>query len=210
MTVAPVRYGIEIRCVGHLLAQLCMAAREYDVNVRWINSDQIFAVRVTSLGRSVTLSGETRVVRYFGRYALSVDDGSGMVGIMIFETQAELDAALAYWQPALKLSHWRITAKLSTCAEMGAAAKTNGHVFRSNTQLSAEIHILRHEDYYTNPRDPWMGGYDAEETLVHELIHCAMTNFEPDGEEPETKLKWNLCEQFVEQMARSFVDMKRA
>lgn len=84
---------------------------------------------------------------------------------MIYQTQAELDEALAYWQDALRLRDWRLKAEISYRQDMlddeGVAACSP-----ALENKCAHIALIHPSNF---PDSPWP--QDHEQSLVHELLH---------------------------------------
>lgn len=127
---------------------------------------------------------------------------------MICKTQDELNDGLAKWVKILKLQDWSIVAELIPHWHPDAnGGATLGCVNRMRKKQSAVIKILQH-DHIGFPHDqsvPTDDAHDMERSLVHELIHCHMLLFEPEGDGAE----WDLCERFVETMASAIVELDR-
>lgn len=82
---------------------------------------------------------------------------------MIYETQEQLNAALAYWQKVLRLQDWIIIAKIERMANMGNKA---GWCHWKTETKKAVIELLDPIDVID-----WDFPLDHEHTLVHELLH---------------------------------------
>lgn len=120
---------------------------------------------------------------------------------MLTLTQEQLDKKLKVWQRRMRLQDWTIRVSLSPKWDKGSGT-TFGQCWPDRRNKQAEIKILRPEDY--DPDDNIVA-YDAEQTLVHELIHVQFTGTEPANKAPEAEL----YETAVEQMATALVNIFR-
>lgn len=98
---------------------------------------------------------------------------TGVVGhnaepIMQFTSQQQLDESLKEWQARLGLSDWIIKSKLCKVLDSIFA---NGNCFSNYIAKTAEISILKEPN--ENSGTNYMK-FCAEETLVHELLHCVI------------------------------------
>jgi len=116
-------------------------------------------------------------------------------------TEVELQHLLAYWQPRLRLADWAVTVQLVTTREIGDHT-INGTCDPLLQQKVARIQILRPEDHPDNSFLP----YDAERSLVHELLHCWAVPFEPENQQ---SLAYTSLEQMLNALARALVELKR-
>jgi hypothetical protein len=86
---------------------------------------------------------------------------------------AQLEAWLDKWQPRLKLSDWDIDIKYCDIGELkGDMARIE---WDDGNQI-AEISVLPEDQYQTNKG---MILYDAEVSIVHELVHLRLSDIEP-------------------------------
>lgn len=86
---------------------------------------------------------------------------------MIYETQEQLDEAVAYWQKVLRLQDWNIEAKIKRTNDM--RADTMGTVVPCWNWKSAYITLIDPLDF---EQDPIVHNENCHESiLVHELLH---------------------------------------
>lgn len=126
-------------------------------------------------------------------------------------TDAELQAALAFWQEALQLRDWSIRVGKRTVAE-GMSDTAGGYFWSNNTHRAAEIWI-RHEDDLPACDDPEKEpenrcclAVDHERTLVHELLHLHVTCWDVSRADSTEDL---LMEQMLNSVSRCLVWLKR-
>lgn len=120
---------------------------------------------------------------------------------MLTLTQRQLDKRLPVWQRRLRLQDWTIRATLSPRWSKGSGT-TFGQCWADYKNKQAEIKILRPEDY---DQELNIVAYDAEQTLIHELIHVQYA----EHEDTMTSKQGVKYEQAVEQMATALVNMFR-
>lgn len=118
---------------------------------------------------------------------------------MIYETQEELDAGLAKWQPRLYLQDWIIKSRLVEGDIIQGAAQCCVR-FRLK---ESDVQLRRVEDFPTGS----VFDNDMELDLVHELLHCI---FEPVAPNRETKPRlYDVWEQIIDQIAKAMVAIDR-
>lgn len=117
---------------------------------------------------------------------------------MIFETQEQLDAALARWQRILRLQDWDIRASLRP---RGIDDTQDGHCIVHWRLKSATIRIVNQNCEGSLPEWP----YDCEHILVHELLHIPTHPFAPDKE----TMNDDLFEQHIDSLAKVLVALER-
>ena len=83
---------------------------------------------------------------------------------MIYETQAQIDEALEYWQKVLRLQDWIVDVSIKRQSKM-FTEDSQGSVHIVIDRKEAHIQLLDPEDY------PNTWPQDHELTLVHELLH---------------------------------------
>lgn len=88
--------------------------------------------------------------------------------IMQYTSQQQLDESLKEWQARLGLSDWVIKVKLCKVLDSIFA---NGHCSSNYTSKTAFIEILKEPN--ENSGTDYIK-FCAEETLVHELLHCVI------------------------------------
>ena len=125
--------------------------------------------------------------------------------IIQFASQQQLDESLKEWQARLGLSDWVIKVNLCKVLDNPFA---NGHCFSNYIAKTAEINILKepNENSGTNYIK-----FCAEETLVHELLHCVIY-----GSTIINENKCSISEQYMdtrihaelESLARAFIMAK--
>lgn len=121
---------------------------------------------------------------------------------MFYKNDAELTAALKFWQSLLKLDAWQIKAQICRQQDMpGDAAQGNSTYVFSKRQ--AIISLLDPLDF---PRNT-LFGQDMEQTLVHELLHLSFAGFTPEDDD---SLEYALMEQTIDSLATLLVMLVRA
>ncbi len=118
---------------------------------------------------------------------------------MIFETQEQIDAALAYWQRILRLQDWDVKAKVKRRGD------SQGHIIIVHESKKAQIILLDPVDW--DPETDW--DQDHEKTLVHELVHLHVTPILRGLDRPDDGSRDILEEQAVDLIAEAFVRVKR-
>jgi hypothetical protein len=119
---------------------------------------------------------------------------------VIYGTQAELDAALAYWQDVLNLRDWKVKATVSPRREMEEAGR-DGECRVDEPARFARIWILHPEDRLADA----VFHQDHEEVLVHELLHIF---FNPLNEMDDERISVHI-EQSINAIAEGLVRLKR-
>lgn len=116
-------------------------------------------------------------------------------------TDADLQACLAYWQPRLRLADWHIVAEFARGADLDGNVGDTALWWESR---KAKIRIV--------PQNEWRSGRiphhpldDEEDTLVHELLHCAFSGFEEPPSTPEGKLQ----HQVINALAAALIEEHR-
>src|SRR5215469_18222449 len=95
-----------------------------------------------------------------------------MGGVMKPPTQKQLEAWLREWQKILRLQDWDCKVSLKRAADMHADSCEGCN--RYHTALkTASIHVRDPIDHESDAEWP----PDAEETIVHELIHLHFAPF---------------------------------
>lgn len=121
-------------------------------------------------------------------------------------TQQELEAALVYWQRVLRLQDWHITVKLVQRKGLEDDERCAESEWISHMK-AGRIRIL---DAVSYMGDNYVRPYDAEESLVHELVHG---HIEPIFKGMDHHPKGGEAipyEQAVEMLAQALVYLKRA
>jgi hypothetical protein len=115
-----------------------------------------------------------------------------------YSTQAELDAAVAYWQKILRLQDWEVKAKIVRQLD-----KCGDNTFKTASKKSL-IRLL-------NPIDAvdWDFPLDHEKTLVHELLHLHLFHEVLDKSFEVGTLNDTLSEQAVECLSLALVELNR-
>ena len=117
---------------------------------------------------------------------------------MIFENDKQLQGALKFWQKELRIQDWDITVEFVRSFNMGREA--HGHCHYVRPLKEAHIRIIDPKDVDEALLIP----FDAEQTLVHELLHISMFDDSENGSDKDI-----LMEQFVNSMAKTLVKIKR-
>lgn len=119
---------------------------------------------------------------------------------MIFETQDQLDAALAKWQKILRLQDWEIEAHLVPENRM-PSVDTYGNCFPRIDLAWAEVCINEVRSMCNGDTN------DHECVLVHELLHVAMVGFTRCIKKGSTE--YELWEGFTQKTAQTLVALDR-
>lgn len=100
-------------------------------------------------------------------------------------TNEELQGLLDYWQNELRLRDWDITARFVRVHEVRDTGQRGGIRWEA-TFRKASVRLIIPDDYDPSAIVP----YDAEQTLVRELLHLHTYRFSPDeiDEDEETAL----------------------
>ena len=114
-------------------------------------------------------------------------------------TQEQLGEALKFWQSALRLKDWDITAEIVRRHKMSNRTHF-GEVSWNLSRMSAKILISDEIDTGESDDIP----FDPEQTLVHELVHLHVAKIG----EVEGNPSW-VEEQVVDQIANAFVGLHR-
>lgn len=120
---------------------------------------------------------------------------------MIYTSQEELDAALAYWQKVLRLQDWTVSATINRSRDMGDTNR-GGEIRINDNRKGARIQLLDPVDYAPTCWEP----LDMEYFLVHELCHLHTTLIRPDDEETLASVEE---EQAVDALAWALVGLNR-
>jgi hypothetical protein len=114
--------------------------------------------------------------------------------------QDELNELLAMWQYLLRLQDWDIKAKFARVSTFDVG-QSEGEVNWVLSKRQAIVKILDPVDY---PEDAgWP--QDAEQTLVHELLHLHFAPFDAESGSPELTAQ----EQAIEAISKALVGIKR-
>ena len=119
---------------------------------------------------------------------------------MIFENDKQLKDAMKFWQKELRLQDWDITVEFVRLFDMGREA--HGHCHYVRPLKEAHIRIIDPKDVDGTLLIP----FDAEQTLVHELLHIPICMFDDSENGSDKDI---LMEQFVNSMAKTLVKIKR-
>lgn len=118
-----------------------------------------------------------------------------------FETNEQLQAALAEWQKILRLQDWNIYARIAREKDLfcpDSAAAINWVLAKKTATLQLLDPIDYGEDLAVDQ--------DHEVSLVHELLHLHYAPF--DNTENDT-LELYMLEQSIEAISRALVSLKR-
>lgn len=121
---------------------------------------------------------------------------------MIFDSQEQLDACLAYWQKVLRLQDWGVKARIVRRSALDD--ETNAHVSVTWNKKNAFIELLDPIDYSSTA---W--AQDHEKSLVHELLHIHITAVANERGAWEEGMDDMMEEQAIESLATSFVKLNR-
>lgn len=125
---------------------------------------------------------------------------------VIYKTQAELDAALAYWQKVLRLQDWDI--KIIFGRERDMCDPCLGEIITTPAKKMALIKILDPVDY-SNPHYE----QDHEPTLVHELLHIHFNSIMDEIRDVDKVLHDRLYtqeESAIESIAKGLISLSRS
>lgn len=111
----------------------------------------------------------------------------------------ELQKLVDYWQSVLRLNDWNIKAEFVDNKDM-MAPNAQGACGYSLKEKRAVIHVRTERDHNQQPFE-----YDAEQILVHELLHCHFAGIEPD----ENTLQEVVLEQGIDLIAEALVRLRR-
>lgn len=125
---------------------------------------------------------------------------------MIYATQEELDEAVAYWQPRMRLADWTLRVELVSAGQ-SKDLNVSGHCTFCDNKMSATIQIIKAEDLRDHLSDRNVAATNHELTLVHEMLHCHYGLIEPSRDD---ETKWALFERCIDQVAKVIVDLNRA
>lgn len=123
---------------------------------------------------------------------------------MIYNSQEELDEALALWQKRLRLQDWEVRARIVTRKQM--EGDSYGRCFVHWDTKQATIRIL-HPEFYEDEKelDEWgRAACNHERVLVHELLHIPFHPLMPS----EEGMLYSHIEQVIESLASSFVEVR--
>jgi hypothetical protein len=135
----------------------------------------------------------------FGSLSRTIENNKPMEE---FKTQEELNECLKWWKDKLFLNDWIIKAKLCAPDDFAVDGRMgeNSMVFENKESM---IRILE-KQYYPNDA---IAIYCAEQTLVHELLHCKY-NFLQNKGTYESIYVDVVEHQSLEQMAKSLIMAK--
>jgi len=119
---------------------------------------------------------------------------------MIYETQEQLNEALALWQKRLRLNDWQMSAEFSCPRDMNGC---RGDIATWGELAEAHIRITRQD---SNSNFDTGRPFDHEQILVHELIHGHFEGIAPSRED---SVRYMLWERGIEQMAKAITDAYR-
>lgn len=120
---------------------------------------------------------------------------------VIYESQEQLNTALAYWQDILRLRDWKLKAEIAREKKMSQLGR-QAEVSVDEQHKYARIWLMSPEDF---PEDVgWE--QDHEESLVHELLHVHLWVLEPDKEDPRGDIPE---EQAINSIVSGLIRLKR-
>ena len=116
-------------------------------------------------------------------------------------TQEELRARCRVWQERLRLQDWDIDVRLARVRDLDDLT-TAGDAETMVQKQCARIRVLDVQDPFNDPHCP----YDPETTLVHELLHVAFKESQPEcGDSPE----WHAHERAIHRVSQALVNAYR-
>lgn len=118
---------------------------------------------------------------------------------MVILAQGRIEDLLKEWQERLRLTDWNIT--VHDNESFYGMEECRGKVDYSEPSKEAVVHLLDERQFISNEFD-----YDKERTLVHELLHVKFCLLDESGNETQDRV----LHQLVEELAKAFVDAKRA
>jgi hypothetical protein len=109
------------------------------------------------------------------------------------------------WVERLGLQAWRIKLKTDVAEEDIPGENIAGHVKYDEELSAAVIYVISEKDY---PKDSILE-YDAERTLVHELLHIKFSLWDDSRYRDPDFMPDRYMHQLVDDMARALVCAKR-
>jgi hypothetical protein len=121
------------------------------------------------------------------------------------EWSQEPDQLLEYWQERLRLRDWRITVETKRHYDMPGCVIESGneaaHITFHHHNKTGEIKVTERTDI--DPETP--GIPSVEQSIVHELLHIHLTDWEP---EPSSTEYWRM-ECAINLIADALVSLRR-
>lgn len=118
---------------------------------------------------------------------------------MVILTQGRTEDLLREWQERLRLTDWNIA--LHDNETFWGMEECRGKVDYSEPSKEAIIHLLD-EDQFVSKEFV----YDKERSIIHELLHIKFCLLDESGNDTHDRL----LHQMIEELAKAFVDAKRA
>lgn len=117
----------------------------------------------------------------------------------------DLEALLVEWQKILRMQDWDFTIKIKRHYDM-PIKDTQGGCSWLLAKRRGVISILDPVDY-----DPAIvDEQDREITLVHEMLHPLLGQFESEASNDSDNLEWAAKEQTIDCIAKALVKLKRS
>ena len=113
----------------------------------------------------------------------------------------DLRAALTVWQKRLRLEDWRIVLRTDVRPQDMRVRDVTGETEWTESGKTAVIRIIGRK-YYGERITP----FDAEKTLVHELLHLKLCLLGESGND----LQDRYVHQLIDDLARALTDAQRA
>lgn len=126
--------------------------------------------------------------------------------ISVHLNQSQLEKLLEYWQPVLGIADWHIQVRIKRYYESPLNSENIGYSER-NVYRRSVVTVMDSMDAGTVWRDP----FDAEQTLVHELLHIVTDRWSMLKEDAkDSKLEGRNYEQAVDAIADALVAARRS
>lgn len=118
-------------------------------------------------------------------------------------SEPELQSLLKEWQKTLRMQDWDF--KLSVVKQYDIPNEAQAWCKFVLAKRATIIKILHPDDY-----DPsTMGSQDMEKSLVHEMLHPLMAQFESGESNTQGTMEWIAKEQVIDFIAQALVGLKR-
>lgn len=114
-------------------------------------------------------------------------------------TEKQIQKLCFEWQKVLRLSDWYVTVRFVPVKEMNSTSHLGMASYCRNHKI-AKIKIILERDYDDNSVTP----YDAERTLIHELIHLHLAHNGIDYEDARNAEQ----EQAINALTDAFITVK--
>lgn len=128
--------------------------------------------------------------------------------IEVFQSQAQLDECLKWWQDRLCMNDWILTASICGREDMDSV-DDQGENLMIHARKVAEIRILKKTDMPNDSVAKRFLRHCDEQILVHELLHCLYDWMDP-GNNPSYEGTYldEIEHQKLDTMAKSLIMVK--